>query len=135
MAKRTQKRVFLICPVRKAERGTINRIKKYIKSLKSEGFSVYWPYRDTDQNDPVGTRILTDNTRQILSADEIHVWYNSSSAGSHFDLGVVFALLLFGCHKKIVLANKNEVKIDEGIKSFPAVIEALENGFRPKLSD
>jgi hypothetical protein len=110
-----------------------DNIGKYVENLRKEGHSVHWPYYDTNQDDPVGTKILLDNSRKIFEADEIHFWFDKNSSGSHFDLGVTFALLCLGYKKKIVFANRRNVKIEKGKKSFPAVIRDLAKGNRPKF--
>ncbi len=112
-------RVFLICPVRKIKEEEKVAIKEYIENLESKGYKVYWPLRDTDQNDPIGIRICTDNARAIMKAEEIHVWYNPSSSGSKFDLGMVFMFNLLNPRKrkKIIIANPSAVR-ETDYKSF-----------------
>lgn len=102
-------------------------IEKYVAEFESAGHKIYWPFRDTNQNDSVGLRICTDNRSAIEATDEIHIWWNPQSIGSHFDFGIVFAL-----HKKIVLANRAVVEklVEEesrrGIgKSFNKVLPEL----------
>jgi hypothetical protein len=117
------KKIFLICSVRDATREEILRIEEYIKNLEKQGHKVYWPYRDTDQNDPIGKRICTDNATTIIWADEIHIWWTEKSQGSLFDFGMSFMCYILGS-KKIVLANPGEVKPTEK-KSFNNVLLAL----------
>lgn len=94
--------IFLICPVREAgDSGDSEAIACYVAKLESEGHKVHWPKRDTDQVDAIGYRICTDNYIAIREADEIHIWWSSTSKGSLFDLGMAFALF-----KKLVLANE-----------------------------
>jgi len=61
-----KKKIFLICPVRNV--GTIERehIAAYVAKLEAEGNSVYWPERDTKQDDPVGVHICAANRRGIV---------------------------------------------------------------------
>ena len=81
--------------------------------------------RDTDQNDSVGLRICKDNGRAIAGADEVHVWYDPTSQGSAFDLGMVFMLReVLGRHKPVVVANPENVRPTD-CKSVPNVLLAL----------
>lgn len=115
------KKIFLICPVRRILESERALIKKYIARLEDAGDAVYWPLRDTNQNDPVGLRICEDNLRAMVRADEIHVWWISSSQGSLFDCGMAFAM-----GKKFVLANRNRVAWTATTKSFENVLIALD---------
>jgi len=121
-----KKTAFLICPVRMfmkpddeladGEREEMAAIVDYNAKLERNGYKAYWPYRDTNQEDPVGLRICTDNLRAIKKCDEVHVWWNKDSMGSHFDFGMAFAL-----KKKIILANPSLVE-RTGEKSFSNVL-------------
>lgn len=82
-------KTFLICPVRGY---SADAHAEAVQALEAEGWSVHWPPRDTDQNDPVGLRICTDNARAIAGADAVHVIWDGKSQGVLFDLGVAFAL-------------------------------------------
>ena len=119
------KKVFLICPVRNASEEASRRLRAYVEGLEAEGFSVHWPARDTDQDDPIGVRICLDNGLAVLAADEVHVWYDAASQGSVFDFGMLFmASQVMGRGKKIVIANPGDVPSTEG-KSFQNVLLAL----------
>ena len=85
---------------------------------------VYWPLENTDQNDKIGLRICTDNREAIVEADEIHIWFDTNSVGSIFDLGMVFAFLKEG-HKKVFIINKNQCFTTPD-KSFNNIMLALE---------
>lgn len=93
-------KIFLICPVRGVTDEEKIIIERYVLNMEKYGHSVYWPWRDTDQDDSIGLRICQDNRRAIEEADEVHVWWNEKSQGSIFDLGMAFAL-----RKKIFLVN------------------------------
>lgn len=80
---------FLICPVRGVDPETQRGI---VEKLEAEGFKVHWPARDTDQNDPDGYRICSDNLAAIRGADVVHVIWDGKSQGCLFDLGMAFAL-------------------------------------------
>ena len=80
-------KTFLICPVRGHE---LEETEEIVKSLE-EVYEVYWPPRDTNQDDPDGFNICLDNRRAIMDADVVHLVYDGTSQGSHFDLGMAFA--------------------------------------------
>jgi len=121
-----KRRVFVICPVRNADPEVVSKIEAYIKKLEADGRTeVYWPYRDTDQVDPIGFRICCDNGQGIYRADEIHFYYDPKSEGSKFDFGMLFmASAIIGPKKKVVIINRGEVIPTEG-KSFANVLLAL----------
>lgn len=119
------KSIFLICPVRNASEEVTRKTSAYLRQLEEAGHRVHWPPRDTDQDDPVGMRICGDNGRAILAADEVHVWYDKSSQGTTFDLGMTFILVeVLGWAKKVVIANPEDVGPTDG-KSFQNVLLAL----------
>lgn len=80
---------FLICPVRGVPPEEHAAV---VRQLERSGFDVHWPPRDTDQNDPTGLRICSDNAAAISAADLVHVIWDGKSQGCLFDLGVAFAL-------------------------------------------
>jgi hypothetical protein len=82
-------KTFLICPVRGKDPATYAAI---VARLETEGWTVHWPPRDTDQNDPVGLDICTRNRSAIAAADVVHVVWDGQSQGCLFDLGMAFAL-------------------------------------------
>lgn len=83
------RKTFLICPVRgHSEQET----QEIVNKLTKEGWSVYWPPRDTNQVDPTGYRICTDNKQAIENADVVHFIWDGKSQGCLFDLGIAFAL-------------------------------------------
>lgn len=114
-------KIFVICPVRMATAGETSSLDDYVSNRERNGDVVHWPARDTDQKDPVGLRICTDNCKAITEADEVHIWFNPASQGSLFDIGIAFAL-----QKKIRLINPEMVAPTEG-KSFANVLLALHN--------
>lgn len=111
------KRIFLICPVRNITEEVKTKISVYVSNLEIKMLDVYWPQRDTVQEgDPIGTRICTDNRKAIESANEVHIWWTTTSTGTMFDLGIAWAL-----RKPLVIANPDEVQPTKG-KSFQNVI-------------
>ncbi len=121
--RKRKRKIFLICPVRNMTEEERKKMEQYIKNLEKQGHKIHWPPRDTNQDDPIGLRICTDNARAIIEADEIHVWWNPDSKGSLFDLGMAFMLdVLRG--KKIILANPENIDKTDS-KSFNKVLLVL----------
>lgn len=97
------KTVFLICPVRNATETQKQRMTDYIEGLEKTCV-VYYPARDTNQNDDIGFRICQDNKTAIVKSDEVHIFWDADSQGSLFDLGMAFAF-----DKPLVLVNIEDV--------------------------
>ena len=117
------KKIFVICPVRNVNEETKKSINDYVLGLELDGVSVHWPSRDTNQDDPIGINICQQNREAIFFADEIHIWFDESSQGSLFDIGMTFAFLR-NSNKKIVLINKDEIS-PTSHKSFQNVLLGL----------
>lgn len=107
------KKIFIICTVRQASEEYLIRLENYVSKLEYEGHQVYAPHRDTNQH-ALGFEICTQNMNAIKDADEVHIWYSSKSQGTHFDMGVAFAL-----DKKIVIVENEP--LTEG-KSFQRML-------------
>jgi hypothetical protein len=86
-------RVFLISPVRDIDEAVEKEIKQYVSGLEAEGHTVYWPKRDTNQDDPIGLRICQDNREALYQSTSVHMWVARSSQGSIFDLGMLYYFL------------------------------------------
>jgi len=101
-------KIFLICPVRQAGDALNERIAGYVATLEAKGHRVHWPKRNTKQDgDPIGIRICRDNREAMCSSDEVHVWYDPSSRGSCFDIGMAFVFRTkYG--KPVRIANVEE---------------------------
>ena len=113
-------KIFLICPVRGASDAETAAILTYVHGMEFDGYTVYWPARDTHQADPIGLTICRDNCAAIRGASEVHVWWNTSSQGSLFDLGMAFAM-----GKPIFLANPDGIEPTDG-KSFTNLLLTLD---------
>ena len=113
-------KVFIICPVRGMNEKERSHLETYVTALEKDGHVVHYPPRDTDQGDPVGLDICSQNKRALLEADEVHVYWNASSEGSKFDMGMAFA-----ADKPIHIINKEDVQKTEG-KSINNVVLALD---------
>ena len=108
-------KITIICSVR---RGTPQDVYDYVARLESEGHSIYFPPRDTPQDDPTGLNICLRMKQAISTADEVHIFYSPDSQGIHFDLGMAFAL---GKNWKIV-----NNPIDGKEKSYIKVVRETE---------
>jgi hypothetical protein len=125
------KKIFLICPVRGMSEEEKKFLDAYVASLEKQGCTVHYPPRDTNQIDSTGGyQILHDNRSALLYSDEVHVYWNKSSQGSLFDLGVSF-----GEHedkgKPVRLVNRSQieemVKQENKPKSFEKVLLLLDD--------
>lgn len=87
-------KIFVICTVRNATEEYLKKLYDFVAQLEDEGNEVYLPPRDTNQEDSEtgGYRICSDNLNGIINADIVYVSYNPASTGTHFDLGMAFAL-------------------------------------------
>lgn len=100
--KKDRMKIFIICSVRDASADLRDRLEKYTADLEADGHSVHLPHRNTDQTaDSIS--ICRQNMRAIELADEVHIFYDPASFGSHFDMGVSFA-------------KGKPIKIVEGVK-------------------
>lgn len=120
------KRIFIICTVRGASDEYKKKLEDYVAQKEAEGWNVHLPHRDTDQN-ASGWEICSQNARAIMLADEVHIFYNPDSQGTHFDMGVAFA---YG--RKIVLAESLEPTPK---KSFNNMLMEWEEIFKSKKSE
>jgi hypothetical protein len=84
--------IFLICPVRETSVSYLEGIETQVYYLEAQGKKVYWPTRDTNQNDSSGLRICRDNREAIKNSKFVYVIWDAKSQGCLFDLGIAFAL-------------------------------------------
>ncbi len=108
--------IYIISSVRNASEELKKKVEDYTQKLEELGHTVYLPFRDTNQEDKTGLNICLSNTYAIFAADEIHVFYDPESLGSHFDLGVAFAAA-----KPIKYIEGPQP--EEGVKSFPSMLK------------
>ena len=99
------KKVFIICSVRNATIWQMRRMEQAVQDLESQGCEVHWPPRDTDQN-ARGIEICRQNMEAIKQADVVWLFYEAGSQGTHFDMGVAFAL-----GKPLVIGHLSEFGI------------------------
>lgn len=123
---------FVICAVRKADKEYSDYIAALVNKYEEEGHEVYWPARDTDQDDPIGYRICVDNRAAIENADAILFAWDGESTGSLFDLGIAWM-----ARKEIVIIPYFMPPVVEGKKSYQAMAALWEdigaNGQHPPL--
>jgi nucleoside 2-deoxyribosyltransferase len=108
------KSVFIICSVRGASEEYRAKLESYVSELERKNIEVHLPHRDSNQKARV-IEICEENADAIRNADEVHIFYSSSSQGTHFDMGVAFA------YNKRLIVVENEI-YREG-KNFSGMIE------------
>jgi hypothetical protein len=81
-----------ICPVRNVTEAQQRDIDEYAQHLMRKGYTVHNPRYATDQDDPTGYKICMDHLESMKKADMIYLFWDVKSMGSHFDLGMAFAL-------------------------------------------
>jgi len=116
-----QKDIFIICSVRGASDEYRKKLEKYVESLETCGCCVHLPHRNTDQT-ASGLEICIQNYNAISDADEVHIFFSPASTGTHFDMGVAFAL-----HKKIVVVENCEEELKKEGKNFAKMLAQWEN--------
>lgn len=113
------KKVYIICPVRNCDEETRADLDEYVDFLESSNeYQCHYPPRDVDQS-LSGFEICEAHREAMLECDEVHVWWDKDSKGSHFDFGMTFAL-----NKKIVLINDIP---ETPFKSYGNVLNYLSN--------
>jgi nucleoside 2-deoxyribosyltransferase len=116
------KKIFIICPVRNMTSEEKDYLENYLSSLEAKGIKVHYPPRDTNQNDQIGFNICMENRKAILESDEIHIFYNPESTGTHFDLEMAFAF-----KKPIRLINKIEGTENKSFKNVLRYLNSLDS--------
>ena len=102
-------KIFLICPVRNANNEQKKWIEDYVEQKNREGYIIHAPHLHTRQIDLFGGyAICKQNAEAVASSTEIAIYYDKSSIGSVFDLGVAFAL-----HKPLILLNEDKIELKE----------------------
>jgi len=84
-------KIYIICPVRHASEDITQLINDYVNKLEEDGHDVHFPPRDVEQNDPTGGYVICTKHRKAMSqSDEVHIFWDRTSTGSHFDVGMAF---------------------------------------------
>lgn len=84
--------IYIICAVRGEPEEKIAALRRYAVVLRAEGHWVHFPPDDVEQDDPTGEGICRDHRVAMEKCDEVHVFWDVNSKGSHFDLGMAYAL-------------------------------------------
>lgn len=101
--------IFLICPVRNATEEQKIYIEEFVKEKNRNGIEVHAPHMHTVQQDMFGGyTICYQNANAIAKSSEIDIYYDQSSTGSVFDLGVAYAL-----NKKLIILNSDDIVFNE----------------------
>lgn len=104
-----ENKIFLICPVRNATFEQREWIENFVSEKYSDGYIIHAPHLHTRQTDLFGGyAICVQNAEAVAASQEIDIYYDQSSTGSVFDLGVAYAL-----HKPLKLLNKKEITFNE----------------------
>jgi len=83
--------IYIISPVRQLDSRTHRLLLSYTHLLENLGHIIHLPVRDTDQK-ATAVEISIQNVEAIRTADRIDIYFDPTSQGSKFDLGVAFAL-------------------------------------------
>lgn len=83
-------KIYLICPVRDVVQQ--QEVIDYVNQLEANGHKVHYPPRDVNQDDPTGARIVSEHYNAMRYCDEVHVFWDANSKGSHFDLGMAYVM-------------------------------------------
>jgi hypothetical protein len=84
--------IYIICAVRNATPERVAEIRAYARAKRAEGHHVHVPPDDAPQDDPTGEAICRTHLKAMQNADEVHVFWDVRSSGSHFDLGMAYAM-------------------------------------------
>jgi hypothetical protein len=85
-------KIYVICPVRNVTEEQIEEVRDYVAQLEAEGHDVHYPPRDVEQDDPTGWGIVMGHGNAMKEADRVDIFWDKTSSGSHFDLGMAWSL-------------------------------------------
>lgn len=85
-------KIHLICPVRNVTNEQQEEIDRYCDEKIAHGYEVHNPKYAVNQDDETGYNICKGHLDSMISANIIAVFWDENSKGSHFDLGMAFAL-------------------------------------------
>jgi hypothetical protein len=109
-------KIYVICSVRN---GTPPEVKAYVEKMRAEGHTVYFPTEDAPQDDPTGCLICFTHLAHMKEADRIDAFWDVTSFGSHFDLGMTYAL-----GKPVLIVKLYQPDTDG--KSYVKVMESMQ---------
>jgi len=107
-------KIYLIHKVRGASSDSIKFASKYVSRLEKAGHKVHFPIRDVEQDDD-SVAICKKHRIAMYLCDEVHVIWDESSTGSHFDLGMAYMLSfiqgeMFGRELPIKIVQMGKIK-------------------------
>lgn len=114
-------KIYLITPVRNASPELLKAVHALVDGLERSGHQVHFPPRDVDQNDATGFGICAHHLAAVEAADKVMVWWDKASSGSHFDLGMAFAL-----GKPVEILHLTDA--DQDGKSYVKVMQQMTGG-------
>jgi hypothetical protein len=85
-------KIHLICPVRGVTDEQQKEIDDYAAKLVAKGHTVHNPKYAVDQDDATGYRICWGHLESMKIANRVDVFWDVNSKGSHFDIGMAFAM-------------------------------------------
>lgn len=98
-------KIFLICPVRKANLEVKEWIENFTKEKEQQGIILHAPHLHTVQTDMFGGyTVCIKNEQALASSAEVNLYYDQNSMGSAFDIGAAY---YFG--KPLLLLNATEI--------------------------
>ena len=103
-------KIYIICPVRKLNEKLKLKLDYYVKKLEDEGHIVHYPPRDVDQTDDnCGLNICIAHSKFMKEAEEVHIWWDETSRGSLFDMGMAFIMYMMKNEPRFVIINKDNL--------------------------
>lgn len=84
--------IYIICAVRNADPERVKQLRLYAAQSRRDGHRVHFPPDDAPQDDSTGKAICETHLAAMRKCDEVHVFWDVRSSGSHFDLGMAYAL-------------------------------------------
>ncbi len=84
--------IYIICAVRNATPERVAEIREIAEKLRERGHHVHFPPDDAPQDDLTGELICRTHLEAMRECDQVHVFWDVKSSGSHFDLGMAYAL-------------------------------------------
>lgn len=112
-------KIYILCPVRNVTDEQQAAIDSHAAALKAAGHEVHNPRYAVDQNCPTGYSICMGHLEAIREADEVHIFWDAQSYGSHTDLGSAMAL-----DKRLKLIRA--FSVDGPSKSYLKVIQEIQ---------
>jgi hypothetical protein len=99
----------LISPVRNVSPEQTLEIESFKKDKTDDGFDIHVPQKDTFQKDKFGGySICFQNANAIAESTELYLYYDQTSKGSMFDLGIAYYL-----NKPLTVINKDSIDFDQ----------------------